>query len=316
MVMNSYYAFSFVNIFLGGIIAGSFLSIIDQLSTIGQKPFSIVTILGGSIPAQSNFYLNYVLAQGLFKDGLKCWNPIGMLILMIKEKWLAKTPRAKEALYGPTSLSYHTMLPVHCFMMLLVLTFSTNTPLLLPISLLYFGIAWLYEKYTIVFQSEQSPQMGGILWVPTFGQIFVALVIYNIVMIGVFAGASFIFGVVVAAICLVMSIVVWWLVDLAWRDIGFYGSIQYPLEHTTPLLKDIPSQNFLPVAFAYVHPALLPIDPDERFYSEKIDGGPSLIWGDVTQVPLDDLSSKYKKVPDYDEIHREDTKRTKGVNYV
>jgi len=209
-----------------------------------------------------------------------------------KKKFLAKTPRAREALYQPVTIAYALLLATHCFMMLLVLLYSTVTPLLLPIALLYFVSAWLFEKYTIIFNSDYS-RMGGVLWVPTFRLMGGALIAYTLIMIVVFAGTAFVFGIVVSAICAVVAICFTIYVDMSWRDIGMYGSAQYLFEHPTVPIDSIQSPNQWPTEFAYVHPSLLPIVPEERLNAFNEEDSPKNVQ--AVRIERDPNSNKLKK---------------------
>jgi len=266
LVMQVFFLFKVVNIFLGGIIANTFLAIWTQLALIAASPFSIVAILAASIPAQSSFFLNFVLAMGLLKACSSLARLFKVCIYAIKDK-RAHTPRQKYMMRQPDPASYGATLAMHSFIMLLVFTYSTINPLILPIAMLYFASFYIVQKYNILFHNRQANEHGGFHWPTAFSQMCLALCIYHLIMLGIFIGVTFAFGIVVSVICFLLTVLYWAYFHFEWRPLTYYSSLA-DLSPVSPSDVDkLPEDH----SEAYKHPVLRPLEPLEKEWDDQVE---------------------------------------------
>ena len=89
-VQQTYFAFQVVQVFLVATLGSAASSAIGQ---IFDNPGSIPTLLSSSIPQASNFYLSYIILQGLGVVSSMLLGLSGLAVFMILGKLLDKTPR-------------------------------------------------------------------------------------------------------------------------------------------------------------------------------------------------------------------------------
>lgn len=66
------------------------------------------------------------------------------------------------------------------------LIYSTIQPIILPFIVIYFGLFYLAFRYQFLYVYRQPFDSGGLIYPRIIDQIYVALIIYEIVMMGLF----------------------------------------------------------------------------------------------------------------------------------
>jgi len=89
-VQNSYFAFQVVQVFLVATLGSAASSAAGQ---IVKNPGSIPQLLSSSIPRASNFYLSYIVLQGLGVVSQVLLGLSGLVVFLVLGKLLDKTPR-------------------------------------------------------------------------------------------------------------------------------------------------------------------------------------------------------------------------------
>jgi hypothetical protein len=59
-----FYSAKVLNILLGGLLATSFIGILEQIQTYFNQPVLLINAIGTSIPKQALFFMNYILMTG------------------------------------------------------------------------------------------------------------------------------------------------------------------------------------------------------------------------------------------------------------
>lgn len=291
-VLQAYFCFLVINIYLGGIIANTFLQIWTQIAEITASPFLIVSILAVSIPAQSNFFLNYVLAVGLLKAVKSIGRLVGAAIYTIKDK-MAHTPRQKYMMTEPDQAKYGSNLATHNLIMLLAFTYSTITPLMMPIALLYFACFYLSEKYSILFHTRQVNESGGWYWPTAFSQMCLALCVYHIIMLGIFIGITHIFGIVVCVILLLITILFWYWINQEWRPLTYHSTLADIAPQSPQDIDQMPEDH----TYTYKHPMISPLEPMEREWGDHVEEALDRGDGSSMRCTRIKLASPNSKLP-------------------
>ncbi|KAL3134038.1 hypothetical protein ABBQ32_008470 [Trebouxia sp. C0010 RCD-2024] len=200
-VMRKYFIFQVLTVFFGSFIAGSFL---NQLTAIIHDPSYLISILGDAAPQVAVFFMTYLLLMALSTKPIGFLRLIGLLFYYIKSGF-ATTARARQRLWQDQHMSFGSEVPDHTMAILLGLAFSVVEPLIAPIGLLYFLVMTLIGKYQMVYVFTETFQSGGKLqhcqvishmrtlqirnkleqiWRQAFDQIIVAVLIFQLLMIG------------------------------------------------------------------------------------------------------------------------------------
>jgi calcium permeable stress-gated cation channel len=110
-VSNYYFAFQVVQVFLvttlTSAISGSIMDII-------KTPSSAIKILASSIPTANNFYLSYMVLQGLGVVSGMLASVAGLVVKPLLAKFLGSTPRKLFLRWNSLSaLNYGTVYPIY-----------------------------------------------------------------------------------------------------------------------------------------------------------------------------------------------------------
>ena len=131
-------------------------------------------------------------------------------------------------------------------MFVMIIVYSTLAPFMLPFGLLYFGIAYWFSKYLIVYVHRPT-RGGGEAWPVIFNSCVIGLLIYQLTMIGIFTLYHFPAGGSVIVLPL-LTLVFWYYTNQKFAAWAKYGA-----------LSDMPARN-IPmgeVRQAYVQPSMI-----------------------------------------------------------
>jgi len=250
-VFTKYFAFLVVNIFLVSLFTGSLFGHLEQYI---RYPADIITLLATALPKQSNFFINYVLVQSFLTFSLLLWRPLDITKQFLK-KYLAKSKRDFREVELAKPCSYHSLLAQHILIFVIVSTFSTMSPLILPFGFCYFLLAYITLKYNIMYVYEHSYEAGGVMWPLIFDRMMFGLVLYQLTLIGVFSIYNFPAGPSLAGATLIFTVLFWIWIHYRFDKQSKYGA-----------LEDWINEGSLPKDFdltCYNHPALSEIEEPE-----------------------------------------------------
>ncbi|GFH18694.1 uncharacterized protein HaLaN_15542 [Haematococcus lacustris] len=121
-VVERYFYFQVLTIFLGSIISGSLLS---QLKLLQSNPGAIIRILGVGIPQTATFFINFILVAGIGKAGIKHLRLPGLVIFWLLSK-MASTPRARARLWADQYTTYGPNVPGYTIAPFITLAFHVS----------------------------------------------------------------------------------------------------------------------------------------------------------------------------------------------
>lgn len=185
-VARKYFIFQVVNVFLIMVLSGS---VFNSISDIIDNPTSIVSLLATSLPRVSNFFINYVMLQGLGGMPMGVLRLVGLIIVRIKLKYLNKTTRDKEAILasGSGSMNYASAIPGALLVTTVSLAYSSLNPVICPFAAIYFSLALFVYKYNCMFVYDKPFETGGLFWEVIVPRVVVAAILYQVTLIGILA---------------------------------------------------------------------------------------------------------------------------------
>nr|GMD65355.1 CSC1-like protein At3g54510 isoform X1 [Ipomoea batatas] len=168
------------NVFFLSLLSGSLL---DQIGQSFSQPKYIPSRLASAVSAQADFFMTYILTNGLSGFSLEILQP-GLLI------WDAIKPstwdRGKERNPYLYSLPYYRIIPFVALCTLIGIVYAAVSPLLLPFLVGYFLLGYVVVTNQIEDVYITSYETHGQFWPCIHHYIIVALVIMQITMIGLF----------------------------------------------------------------------------------------------------------------------------------
>ena len=108
---NSLYFSQIVNQFLF-LSAGS--AALTKLKEILKQPSEIPSFLAESLPAQSTFFICYIILRSFTGFSLELLRIVDLIIIPIKRRWFCYTPREDEAAWRPPPVLYDRLVCI-CF---------------------------------------------------------------------------------------------------------------------------------------------------------------------------------------------------------
>ncbi|KAF9087899.1 hypothetical protein BGX23_007798 [Mortierella sp. AD031] len=201
-VVTTFHWFSVVHVLLVTTLANGIFAAVQQIK---DNPNNVMYMLASTLPQASTFFLSFILLS-LIKIPMMLLQ-IGPLIMYWINKFRAATPRqvyAAQRTMG--SVDWGTTIPVHTIAFSIGLIYSTIQPIILPFMVIYFGLFYLAFRYMFLYVYRQPFDSGGLVFPRIVDQMYVGMIIFEIVMMGLFvlqkaAGqAAIMFAVLLASI--------------------------------------------------------------------------------------------------------------------
>mmetsp|Transcript_8979 Transcript_8979/g.16174 ORF Transcript_8979/g.16174 Transcript_8979/m.16174 type:complete len:785 (-) Transcript_8979:46-2400(-) len=257
-VRDYWFMFLFFTNFVFILVSGSVLS---QLQALIDNPTSILDILATSIPAQSLFFLNYVLQNSFIGfPVLLTQLPRVFLRVLIAMITRPKTEREMRKLdRGPGVIFlYPKFYALSLLVSLVSIVYSSITPLINLFAAVYFAIAYFVCKYNIAYTHYHLWQAGGLLYKGCFAALMVNLFTKQIAMVGLFSVFKAPAQAALEAVFLLSSIFVSILIQRRYARLSRHGSLMTVFDSYG---KTIDEDDQIPRRYlgTYVHPGLKPL---------------------------------------------------------
>eukprot|EP01090_Pellita_catalonica_P022099 TRINITY_DN8457_c0_g1_i2.p1 TRINITY_DN8457_c0_g1~~TRINITY_DN8457_c0_g1_i2.p1 ORF type:complete len:749 (-),score=100.96 TRINITY_DN8457_c0_g1_i2:2291-4279(-) len=248
-IMNKYWAFLLVNVFLVITVAGGIFHVLDSII---DDPASIPELLAKSLPQQSLPFMLYIFIRGLSGYPLQMLRLIPFVIRLIKKKFFAKTDREKLALNLPEPFLFSRSVARELLIITIVLSYSVMAPLILLFGVFYFALAYLSNRFNLIYVHDQGYEGGGINFPPIARRIVLAIGLFQVVMIGMFSVSIFPVGVIFALLLPFITFLYWTYLEERMYPIAEYGAIEVnPLNYDADVMID-----------AYLQPSMWPNPED------------------------------------------------------
>ena len=92
---------------------------LTQLKGFVEKPANIPSLLAKSLPAQSTFFICYIMLRSFTGFSLELLRIVDLIVIPIKRRWFCYTPREDDAAWRPPPVLYdrvvclYTLLPTY-----------------------------------------------------------------------------------------------------------------------------------------------------------------------------------------------------------
>mmetsp|Transcript_56480 Transcript_56480/g.136447 ORF Transcript_56480/g.136447 Transcript_56480/m.136447 type:complete len:765 (+) Transcript_56480:50-2344(+) len=178
-----YFWFQFVFVLLATAIGQNFMLF---AGTLVSDPMNIVPVLADTMPYATHYFMNFLVMQ-CFSHGMNCtryiqWMKFKAASVLFDEKEAKRVAEPEDQDYygmGSRSARWTIMLGV-------CLVFGTMSPPMHLFCFITFLVCRIIYGYLVVFAETKKSDSGGCFYVKSLEQIFPLLVLYIIVMAGVF----------------------------------------------------------------------------------------------------------------------------------
>ncbi|KAJ6811092.1 calcium permeable stress-gated cation channel 1-like [Iris pallida] len=179
---SKYYMFLLVNVFLGSIITGTAF---EQLHTfIHQSANDIPKTIGVGIPMKATFFITFIMVDGWAGIAGEILRLKPLIMYHLKNFFLVKTEKDREEAMDPGSIGFDSAEPQIQLYFLLGLVYAVVTPFLLPFIIVFFVLAYVVFRHQIINVYNQEYESGAAFWPAVHGRIIVALIISQLLLIG------------------------------------------------------------------------------------------------------------------------------------
>ncbi|XP_022744322.1 CSC1-like protein At3g54510 [Durio zibethinus] len=177
---NMVFYFLVGNVFFLSLISGSLL---DEIGESFSHPKNLPGHLASLVSSQADFFMTYILTEGLSGFSLEILQP-DLLLWTLKKSYTYGRGKEKDLyLY---SLPYFRIIPTVSLSILIGIVYAVVAPLLLPFLIIYFFLGYAVYINQIQDVYDTVYDTCGQFWPFIHHYIFVAIILMQITMIGLF----------------------------------------------------------------------------------------------------------------------------------
>ncbi|ODV61458.1 Phm7p [Ascoidea rubescens DSM 1968] len=179
-----YYAFQVIQVFLITTMASAATSVVTKII---DEPDSALTLLASNLPKAANFYICYILLQGLTIPGAALFQVVALILSKILGRLLDNTPRKKWSRFNSLSKpSWGIVFPPYALLGLIGICYSIIAPIVIAFSAVCFLLIYVAYLYNLTYVMDHSIDSRGRHYPKALFQIFVALYLAEVCLIGLF----------------------------------------------------------------------------------------------------------------------------------
>lgn len=216
-----YYAFQVVQVFLVTTLASSAVSVVPAII---NDPSSALVLLAQKLPKASNFYISYILFQGLAIPGGALFQVVTLILSKILGRFLDNTPRKKWTRFNSLSQpSWGVIYPVYSLIAVITIIYAIIAPIIIGFGFVAFTLIYIGYLYNLTYVCGQSLDSRGRNYPKALFQLFVPLYLAEICLIGLFVMAKSWgpFALEIVALVATVATHIW----LKWKFVPLYDVI-------------------------------------------------------------------------------------------
>lgn len=181
---SAYFGFLIVNNFLITALASSATATVTKII---NNPSSALSILANNLPKSCNFYISYLILQGLTVAGGALLQVVGLFLYFIMGVIFDKTLRKKYARFsGLGTLAWGTTFPAFTLLACIALAFSIIAPMILLFSFVAFVLIFIAYCHNLTYVFVEGPDSRGAHYPVALMQTFVGLYLGQVCLLGLF----------------------------------------------------------------------------------------------------------------------------------
>lgn len=176
-IMTRYFYYQLINIYVTVGFSGS--NLWAQLLQTLTKPQTLVDVIGGRMPNVSMFFANLMIVKILTAIPLEMIRPWQLSTIQLMGHCMDKRRTTRRDLrtgvFYSWPMLYGWIYPQLMMVLMIMVTYSTITPLLSPLGVIFFAVAYWMYKYQLLYVYINEYQSGGYMWYAVFHYTMVAM---------------------------------------------------------------------------------------------------------------------------------------------
>ncbi|KAG2420094.1 hypothetical protein HFD88_004892 [Aspergillus terreus] len=182
---NFYFAFQVVQVFLVVTLASSASSVVTKII---NNPSSAATLLANNIPTVSNFYISYIILQGLSFSSGALLQITGLILGKVLGRLLDNTPRKMYTRWSSLAgLGWGTVYPAFTLLAVIAITYACIAPLVLAFASIGLYLFYFAYRYNMLYVSNADIDTQGKVYMRALQHITVGCYLLMVCLIGLFA---------------------------------------------------------------------------------------------------------------------------------
>ncbi|VEU23211.1 DEKNAAC104328 [Brettanomyces naardenensis] len=201
-----YFAFQVVQVFLVTTLASAASSVVTKIL---DDPSSAMSMLAQYLPPAANFYICYMLLQGLSISSGALAQLVPLILSFILGPLLDKTPRKKWNRYNNLSApDWGTSYAAYGLFTVILLVYGVIAPIIIVFTVIAYALIYVAYLYNLTYVSDHSYDARGRNYPLALFEVFVGLYLAEICLIGLFVMSKNWATVVLEAIFLAFTVAV------------------------------------------------------------------------------------------------------------
>ncbi|KAJ6041398.1 uncharacterized protein N7446_010714 [Penicillium canescens] len=187
-VQNWFFAFQVVQVFLVITLASAATSVV---TSIINNPSSAVSLLASKIPLSANFYVSYIILQGLSFSSSALLQIVPLVLGKILGKFLDSTPRKMYTRWSNLAgIGWGTVYPGVTLLAVVGITYSCIAPLVMGFGTIGLYLFYFAYRYNLLYVSNANIDTQGRCYIRGLQHLTVGCYLLMICLIGLFAMVS------------------------------------------------------------------------------------------------------------------------------
>ncbi|KAI0764620.1 DUF221-domain-containing protein [Trametes elegans] len=185
-LMTRYFLFQVINSFLVVTLSSG---IIAALPDLVNNPGSIPSLLAKNLPKASNFFLTYIILQGLSGTASGFLQVVPLVLYYVKLFILGSTPRSIYNIkYTLRSVAWGTLFPSITLLVVITVAYSIISPIINGLSMATFFLFYHMYKYLFIWQldGQSSGETGGLFFPKAIQHLFVGMYLQQVCLAALF----------------------------------------------------------------------------------------------------------------------------------
>ncbi|SPO26806.1 uncharacterized protein UTRI_04119_B [Ustilago trichophora] len=183
-LLKKYYLFLMVSVVFIFLIATTAWGVLQELA---ENPMRVIDKFAASLPKARFFSLSYVILQGIALQPLQLLQLPTLLIRAFYRVFFTRTPREFAELNAPPTLAMGNVYPQALLIFTLCILYSIVSPLIVLFGTIYFGIAYVVNKYKLLYVFYKPYESQGQAWPISASRCIWALILFHIFQFSLFS---------------------------------------------------------------------------------------------------------------------------------
>lgn len=181
---QAYFAFQVIQVFLVTTLTSAATSTVTQII---ENPTSAMTLLAGNLPKSSNFYIGYIMLQGMSISSGALFQIVPLILHYIMGFLFDKTPRKKWARFTNLgTMSWGTTFPVYTNLAVIAFSYALISPIIILFAACGFFLLYIAYLYNLTYVMKEAPDARGMHYPRALFQSIVGVYIGQICLLGLF----------------------------------------------------------------------------------------------------------------------------------